>query len=74
MDLFDTRNVAETRNDLFPGERLVVCHDPLLAEDRKRTLEGLLAVTDFLLRHRGRGRAPYEDTARPEGRRAQGGQ
>lgn len=49
MNLFDTRNLAEIRSDLFPDERLVVCHNPLLAADRKRTREELLAATERLL-------------------------
>ena len=49
MGLFDTHNLAEIRSDLFPAERLVVCHNPLLAGDRKRTREELLAATERLL-------------------------
>lgn len=49
MGLFDTHNLAEIQSDLFPGERLVVCHNPLLAEERKRKREELLAATERLL-------------------------
>ena len=49
MGLFDTHNLAEIQSDLFPGERLVVCHNPLLAADRKRTRDELLAATERLL-------------------------
>jgi transposase len=49
MGLFDTCNLAEIRSDLFPGERLAVCYNPLLAQDRKRTREELLAATERLL-------------------------
>ena len=40
LSLFDEQNLAEITSDAYPGERLVVCHNPLLAEDRKR--RGLL--------------------------------
>jgi hypothetical protein len=42
MSLFDSRNLAEINSDEFPGERLIVCYNPLLAEDRKRTRTELL--------------------------------
>jgi transposase len=47
--LFDTQNLAEITSDDYPGERLVVCFNPLLAEDRKRTRGELLAVTETRL-------------------------
>ena len=46
LSLFDKQNLAEIRSDLYPGERLVVCHNPLLAEDRRRTREELLQATE----------------------------
>jgi transposase len=46
MSLFDRQNLAEIRSALYPGERLIVCHNPLLAEDRKRTRKELLEVTE----------------------------
>jgi hypothetical protein len=45
LSLFDTRNLAEITSDDFPGERLMACFNPLLAEDRKRTRDELLEVT-----------------------------
>jgi transposase len=49
MGLFDACNLAEIQSGLFPGERLMVCHNPLLAQDRKRTRGELLAATEILL-------------------------
>ena len=46
LSLFDKQNLAEIRSDLYPGERLIVCHNPLLAEDRRRTREELLRATE----------------------------
>ena len=45
--LFDERNVLEiTSEALFPGERLVVCRNPLLAQERARKRSDLLAATE----------------------------
>jgi transposase len=46
MSLFDHQNLAEISSPDFPGERLVVCFNPLLAEDRARTRKELLAATE----------------------------
>jgi len=46
LSLFDQQNLAEIRSEAFPGERLVVCFNPLLAEDRRRTREELLLATE----------------------------
>jgi hypothetical protein len=46
LSLFDDRDMAEITSPDFPGERLVVCKNPLLAEDRARTREALLAATE----------------------------
>jgi hypothetical protein len=43
--LFDQLNLAELASDDFPGERLVVCRNPLVADDRRRRREELLAAT-----------------------------
>ena len=45
LSLFDERNLAELASPDYPGERLVACRNPLLAADRKRTREALLAAT-----------------------------
>jgi hypothetical protein len=44
--LFDTRDMAEISSPDFPGERLVVCQNPLLAEERRRKRDELLAATE----------------------------
>ena len=44
--LFDERDLAEVTSDEFPGERLVVCRNPLLAAQRRRKREELLAATE----------------------------
>jgi len=46
LSLFDERDLAEIRDPKYPGERLVVCRNPLLAEERARKLEGLLQSTE----------------------------
>jgi hypothetical protein len=44
--LFDERNLLELRSQHFPGERLVVCRNPALAEERTRKRLDLLAATE----------------------------
>ena len=46
LSLFDTQNLAEVSDPRYPGERLVVCHNPLLAERRARKREAMLAATE----------------------------
>ena len=46
LSLFDEQNLVEIDSPDFPGERLVCCHNPVLAEDRARTRRELLAATD----------------------------
>jgi hypothetical protein len=46
MSLFDQKNLAEITSGDYPGERLIVCFNPLLAEDRRRKREALLAATE----------------------------
>jgi len=43
---FDTQNLAEVSDPRYPGERLIVCHNPLLAEKRARKREDLLQATE----------------------------
>jgi hypothetical protein len=43
--LFDERNLLELTSEHFPGERLVVCKNPLLADERARKRGDLLAAT-----------------------------
>jgi hypothetical protein len=44
--LFDNRDMAEITSPDYPGERLVVCKNPLLAEERARKRAELLAATE----------------------------
>ncbi|MBW8833045.1 MAG: IS1634 family transposase, partial [Burkholderiales bacterium] len=44
--LFDERNLLELTSQHFPGERLVVCRNPLLAEERARKRAELLVATE----------------------------
>ena len=47
--LFDQRQLAEIRSDRFPDERLMVCFNPLLAEERQRKRQDLLEATEVEL-------------------------
>lgn len=49
LSLFDELNLAEISSDLYPSERLVVCHNPLLAAKRKHTRGELLEATEARL-------------------------
>jgi hypothetical protein len=47
LSLFDEQDLAEiTAPAEFPGERLIVCRNPLLAEERARKRADLLAATE----------------------------
>jgi hypothetical protein len=47
LSLFDQTNLAEiTAPEDYPGERLVVCRNPLVAADRARKREELLQATE----------------------------
>jgi hypothetical protein len=47
--LFDECDLAEVSSPWYPGERLVVCRNPLLAENRRRKRDELLAATEAKL-------------------------
>ena len=47
--LFDQRDLVEIASPDYPGERLMVCRNPFLADDRARTRKELLAETERLL-------------------------
>jgi Transposase DDE domain len=49
MSLFDEQNLAEIRSPDHPGERLIACFNPLLAEERRRKRDELLAATEAQL-------------------------
>ncbi len=49
LSLFDDQDLAEITSPDFPGERLVACRNPVLAAERARKREDLLAATEKLL-------------------------
>ena len=49
MSLFDEQDLAEITSGDYPGERLIACRNPVLAADRARTRDELLAATEKLL-------------------------
>jgi transposase len=49
MSLFDTQNFAEITHPDYPGERLICCRNPALADQRARKRQELLAATDIEL-------------------------
>jgi hypothetical protein len=46
LSLFDTQDLFEIDSPEFPGERLVCCHNPVLADQRTRKRGELLAATE----------------------------
>jgi len=50
LSLFDEQDLAEISHPDYPGERLVACRNPVLAAERARKREDLLAATERLLR------------------------
>jgi hypothetical protein len=46
LSLFDQRDMASITAPDFPGERLVICHNPDLAAERTRKREELLVATE----------------------------
>jgi hypothetical protein len=46
LSLFDQRDLGEIADSRYPGERLVVCRNPLLADERARKREDLLKATE----------------------------
>jgi Transposase DDE domain len=49
LSLSDEQDLAEITSPDFPGERLVACRNPVLAGERARNREDLLAATEKLL-------------------------
>ena len=49
LSLLDQQNLVEIQSREYPGERLMVCYHPLLAEERKHKREELLAATEKAL-------------------------
>jgi hypothetical protein len=46
MSLFDDQDLAEVSHPDYPGERLIVCRNPLLAAERARKRDELLAAAE----------------------------
>jgi hypothetical protein len=46
LSLFDEQDLAEIRSPDYPGERLIACRNPVLAAERARKREDLLAATE----------------------------
>lgn len=46
LSLFDKQNLAEISSPDYPGERLMACFNPLLAEERRRKRQELLLATE----------------------------
>ena len=46
MGFFDQKNLAEILDPAYPGERLIACKNPILAEERARKREDLLKATE----------------------------
>ena len=51
LSLFDERDLAEITSPDFPGERLVACRNPLLADERRRKRNALIEATEKELLH-----------------------
>src|SRR2546430_4434040 len=49
LSIFDERNLAEIKDDNYPGERLAVCKNRLRAQERARKREDLLRATEAKL-------------------------
>jgi hypothetical protein len=62
LSLFDERGLIELASEHFPGERLVVCRHPVLAQQRADKREALLKATerdlDAIVVATGRARRP----------------
>jgi hypothetical protein len=66
LSLFDERDLAEiSAPELFPGERLIACRNPLLADERARKRSALLEATERDLKRVAEAvrRAPKKHTA-----------
>ena len=63
--MFDDTDLAEVRCDAYPGERLIVCRNERLAQERARKREALLQATEALL-------APIAAATQREKRRLSG--
>ena len=62
LSLFDQQDLAEIQHPAYPGERLMACRNPLLAEERNRKREEWLAATE---KHLQKIRAATQRKRRP---------
>jgi transposase len=46
LSLLDEKNLAEITAPEYPGERLMVCHNPILEEQRQRKRQALVEATE----------------------------
>jgi Transposase DDE domain len=46
LSLFDQQDLLEITHPDYPGERLMCCHNPVLADERARKRDDLLAATE----------------------------
>ncbi len=46
LSLFDKQHLAEVTHSSYPGERLIICKNPLLAAERKRKRNAMLDATE----------------------------
>ncbi len=49
LSLFDAQDLAEIAHPDYPGERLIACRNPVLAAERARKRQALLAATETAL-------------------------
>jgi hypothetical protein len=49
LSLFDERDLVSITHGDYPDERLIICRNPLLADERARKREALLTATEKLL-------------------------
>jgi len=66
LSLFDQQHLAEMTSPAYPGERLIACFNPLLADERRRKRQDLLAATEQDLTRLAqaaarRTRTPFDD-------------
>jgi len=46
LSLFDDKDLGEIRDPRYPGERLIACRNPFLAQERSRKRQELLSATE----------------------------
>jgi len=54
LSLLDQKNLAEITAPDYPGERLMVCHNPVLGDQRRRKRQDLLKATEKSLEKIGK--------------------